>query len=61
MPQIITTGTSTAGPSDVVTIYNNITDEELEFAVWNAKKYQRYDIEASAAATTASWLLGSST
>lgn len=56
MPQVWVTGTSTAGPSDAVAVYNNVTDEKLEFAVLNAKTYQRYDIEASAAATVTSFL-----
>ena len=50
MPQFTITGTSTAGSSDAVAVYNNVTDEKVEFTVLNAKTYQRYDIEASAAA-----------
>lgn len=55
VPQVVVTSTSTAGPSDAVAVYNNVTDERLEFAVLNAKTYQRYDIETSAAATVRSF------
>lgn len=61
MPQFTVTSTSTAGPSDAVTVYNNVTDEEVEFAVLNAKTFQQYDIEASASATTMPRLTNKST
>jgi len=53
MPQYVVTSTSTAGPSDAVSLYNNITDEELEFAVYNAKRFQRYDAGALLISSTA--------
>ncbi|WP_193368491.1 hypothetical protein [Pelagibius marinus] len=51
MPQFTVTSTSSAAPSDSVTIHNNVTDEEVEFVVLNAKTYQHYDLEALASAT----------